>query len=742
MLPWIKKLITLKRTVATALFLLVAVFLLLGFQTALAQDTAQELFGLEPVEQTLLLPTTDIRLIVARIIRAVLGLLGLIALSLVLYAGYTIMTSGGNEEKIAQGKKILINAVIGLIIILSAIAIVQFVLNMLGYRDAVRPGQTGKVTIQSFAGSGALGRVVKDHYPFINQTGVPRNTAIVVTFFEPIDPSTIIENTNNTCWGDDGLPKTDCSDDELANAPYYGDCVDLNGSGSIDDRETECDTLKTSAVGIFVSTSTEANYYSENFLSQLVTGGVNLVPASAYTLYEDGARRNAYTFVFKPLEFIGNDREDVWYTVRLTNEIKKKEIAPGDDGRVFNPQRHRFYTWDFQTNTEIDFSPPYVVDVYPSVREDGYRNSVVQITFNEAMDPTTVAGMIESETGFNNVLLNTNFSGVPTSTVGSWKISNGYRTIEFIPGGEPCGLNSCGKEMYCLPLDCPPEDQSCTSIYAGLVRTAKLTNNPEIPFEGELFSGAMDISSNALDGNRDNNPDDQPEGLGEPLIIEIPEKDPDNYFWNFNVKNEIDKEAPHIQQVEPNLDASAIRGDMPLKLYFSSRMIVSSLYGLQGIFIREHPEDRVDDDIWFAPFFENTLGEDNVTRTNADVKHRVFGPNLLDLYYFVSVGSEAVSKTQNCLYPGRGPNVPGPVTQDSGTASESCLAEYDEEGNYVSSDDDNCVPVTNAELTDTGCVQLSDPGADNINMATSTVTKCIDYLMTEDISPTTVFSES
>ena len=64
------------------------------------------------------LGTDDIRLIIARIIRAVLGLLGIISLSLILYAGYTIMTAMGNEEKVAQGKKILINTVIGLAIIL------------------------------------------------------------------------------------------------------------------------------------------------------------------------------------------------------------------------------------------------------------------------------------------------------------------------------------------------------------------------------------------------------------------------------------------------------------------------------------------------------------------------------------------------------------------------------------------------------------------------------------------------
>lgn len=87
--------------------------------------------GLEPVGQTLGLPDTDIRLIVARIIRVFLGLLGIIAVVLIIYAGFLWMTAGGNEDKVAQSKKILVNAAIGLAIILSSYAIVSFVMSRL-----------------------------------------------------------------------------------------------------------------------------------------------------------------------------------------------------------------------------------------------------------------------------------------------------------------------------------------------------------------------------------------------------------------------------------------------------------------------------------------------------------------------------------------------------------------------------------------------------------------------------------
>jgi len=46
---------------------------------------------------------------------------------LILYGGFKWMTAGGNEEQVGEAKKIIISGVIGLIIILSAYAIANFV---------------------------------------------------------------------------------------------------------------------------------------------------------------------------------------------------------------------------------------------------------------------------------------------------------------------------------------------------------------------------------------------------------------------------------------------------------------------------------------------------------------------------------------------------------------------------------------------------------------------------------------
>ncbi len=70
----------------------------------------------------------DISTVIGTIIKAVLGFLGTVALILVIYGGFLWMTAGGNEEKVTKARKLLLNAVVGLIIIVSAYSITTFVI--------------------------------------------------------------------------------------------------------------------------------------------------------------------------------------------------------------------------------------------------------------------------------------------------------------------------------------------------------------------------------------------------------------------------------------------------------------------------------------------------------------------------------------------------------------------------------------------------------------------------------------
>jgi len=75
-------------------------------------------------------PTT-LSEVIARVIKVVLSLLGMIFLVLIIYAGFTWMTSAGNEDRIDKAKKIMAAAVIGLAIVLAAYVITAFVVNSL-----------------------------------------------------------------------------------------------------------------------------------------------------------------------------------------------------------------------------------------------------------------------------------------------------------------------------------------------------------------------------------------------------------------------------------------------------------------------------------------------------------------------------------------------------------------------------------------------------------------------------------
>ena len=69
--------------------------------------------------------------VIGSLIGIALSLIGIIFLVLIIYAGFTWMTSMGNERKILEAKKTLTNSTVGLTIILSAYAITAFIMQAL-----------------------------------------------------------------------------------------------------------------------------------------------------------------------------------------------------------------------------------------------------------------------------------------------------------------------------------------------------------------------------------------------------------------------------------------------------------------------------------------------------------------------------------------------------------------------------------------------------------------------------------
>ena len=70
--------------------------------------------------------------IIKQFINYALGLLGLIALVVLLWGGYKMVTSGGQEDAYKEGLKILKNAAIGIAFIAVSWFLVQFIFRVLG----------------------------------------------------------------------------------------------------------------------------------------------------------------------------------------------------------------------------------------------------------------------------------------------------------------------------------------------------------------------------------------------------------------------------------------------------------------------------------------------------------------------------------------------------------------------------------------------------------------------------------
>ncbi|HSD12578.1 MAG TPA: pilin [Patescibacteria group bacterium] len=560
------------------------------------------------------LTTVDIRVLVGRIIRYFLGLLGIIAVVLVMYAGYLWMTAGGEAEKVDKAKKILTNAVIGLVIIVSAYAIVAFLFAAITGQLGGGGGPSGPnphltALFSGNRGQDALGNGIIDyHYPEPGQTDVPRNTKISITFKKPLVLSTVFKHYDDAgtfptaddhlCAGDPPCPG-DPLVSSLTNPVFELNTANIRlipneslsdaGSGSIDaqfDRRY-CGEYPCQPSNDFVEATAKVTPVT-----------VPIDPLQYQTL------------VFKPLEAIGSPSQDMNYRVALRggdNGIKAwvAPAAGGDPeqtlafGRTFSDGG---YFWSFTTSTLLDTTPPKIVAVVPTMATDPLhapsavldRNQLLQIYFNEAIDPTTASGFIGqignctggteagkrctvnadcggggtcniTSGGFSNVDVQAQcqdhtygttcvFNGGAVGTVaGTLMLGNRYRTAEFTPAAlcEGIAENSCGEQVYCLPKNV---DLTVRAL-------AATVGNP--PPAAVIDNGVEDMVGNSLDGNEDGTAQGpkfpaQPGGRSLEYYRNNPSTDPaivsstsDTAYWAYQVGSNVDLVVPKITVLDP-----------------------------------------------------------------------------------------------------------------------------------------------------------------------------------------------
>jgi hypothetical protein len=567
--------------------------------------------------------TTDLPTIIGRIINIFLGFLGVGFLVLLLYAGYQWMTAAGDVEKVKRAQQTIRNAVIGIFIIGAAWAITSFIFGLFagttggGGLSGSGPGGPGGNLPGS---SGSLGSgIIEYHLPERNATDVPRNTPIIITFKEPMSPDSFIE-------------------------PGTGQTSSTQG-------------VRLENIKIFRTS----------------TGNSSALQSNQARVSYTADRR---TFVIKPLDYLGSSTQNVNYSVELkggSNGIQK-----ADGTAAFTGSFGSGYSWQFEVSTKVDLTPPQVVAAIPVSGGQYARNIIIQINFNEAIDPTASTG--KTTEGFSNIQVLSGAPGDPNTqpVAGEFRISNAYKTVEFIPT-QKCGTNSCGRDVFCLPADHTVETTAkAADIDPQAIPQAIFTNNG--------YNGVVDVAGNSLDGDKDG------AGQGPPN---------DNFSWSFGTTDSVKLTPPQIESTLPSSDPQAgnnsnIPVDQTVIASFDSLLQSSSLTS-ESAFIDAHGKDETNPDNfwWFT-------GMKLLTQSGADydpaavpiqipakaaitISHRLYLPSGTGIqnlnYYDPYLLSGIQDVYQNCFNPA--------ATCGSGIGSPNCC------NNTPNSNPNGCKPLLN-----------------------------------------------
>ncbi len=494
---------------------------------------------------------TDLLVIIGRIINIALGFVGIVLLVILLYAGYEWMTSGGDPAKVDSAKTRIRNAVIGLVILMMSFAIVNFIMNAL--IDATGgagggAGGTGVGTPASFgfpSASGSLGGgIIESHVPSRDATGVPRNTAIVITFKEPIKIASFIEG-----YDDAGTP------DDLT-----------------DDTVTE--GINSAAVKVYPSGQRDRA----------------LTTAQARVRFTEDRR----TFVIRPVDYLGNPTENVTYTAELVAGTSPAagpitSVLLEDGTPAFSGAFSSGYQWQFEVSTIVDLTPPRVTSVIPTAGRVFAPNIVVQINFNEAIDPTSAAGAWSAGSGFTNIQVTATPNEPPgaasTRPNGEFRISNQYRTVEFVTD-LACGTNSCGRTVYCLP--------SNHSIAVEALAASLADTPPIAALTASGYDGVVDMAGNSLDGDGD--------GDAQGSDSDATPGD-DRYGWTFGTNDAPNLAAPVIRSTNPTADDLGARSNLPLDFEPQATfdtILQSSTVNSENVIMRTNEPAEFADTFWWS----------------------------------------------------------------------------------------------------------------------------------------------
>lgn len=338
-------------------------------------------------------------------------------------------------------------------------------------------------------------------------------------------------------------------------------------------------------------------------------------------------------------------------------------------------------------------------------KKDTAMNSVLKVSFNEAMNPLTLSGTAQDVANYIRVV-NAEAGALPNGNTcsqnsdclsyncqsgscqgnyvnGRFMLSGGYKILEFISDNE-CGINGCGEKVYCLPassnlaieiraadLNTCQSDQDCLAFspYKSCVlgalgyRTCQDNNSRNYPASDMTsVSGAMDLAFNSLDGNRDS--------LAQGPISYFYENSPnpnnrDSYKYSFFVSSSKQLSSPQVTSIYPTLGQSGIIAlTKPVEITFNTLMMASTLRSgsvkaeskngqLEHKLINLFSNAQTPLGYWVTSRDIDSNPLDNVSDISvAEIKHSPFDQSLS---YSAQIGSGVKDIYQNCYKPSTGP---------------------------------------------------------------------------------------
>lgn len=512
--------------------------------TALAQfdpsdaATAANQFGISTAR-------FDLRSLIITIVKYLLGFVGLIAVIIVIYGGYLYMVSQGDAKKVELAKKVIINGLIGLVIIIGAYVIVnlitQYALN--GFNNGSNNPNTRCTNCTALGGG-----IIEDHYPGRGAT-VPRNAHISITFKEGIFVAGINPTTS-----------VDEDPDDRSLIPNAVNSIPADNSGNWTGGDSTAPVIDDAPPPIML-------------LRRINDDGTKATVGNKLSAVTNKDRR-----IFS------------FYNAGLLDAGKYQAIVKGGAeglAKLSDPSGSAMggdYEWTFNVSTEIDLTPPHIEDVVPVDTSTEARNTTVLITFSEPIDPMSVvthsevatASLPAGDVGDTIIIKQAPLAaGAAVPVRGIYDITNGYTTVTYRTTA-PCGKNVCGNTLYCFDAEAKVDvEVRAATLLSGTCPTdpinnaLRLQNNTNLAcvnpgttgFVGAMFDGIVDMAGNSFDGAP--KPSGNAEAKGPPT---------DNYPFSFKTSSAIAISGPRIMATSPAGAAIGVAADATPMATFSRRL--------------------------------------------------------------------------------------------------------------------------------------------------------------------------